>query len=226
MQLSPQELARRQRQRVAALSERDAARYLGMSYSWLRHARLRQDEDAPPHIRLGKAVRYRSHRPGRPPRGAARRLMAETQRPAVLAAPRAAVDQLGQAITAVDNAKNGAGQDDLTATLCARWPSSFDRRERPPLSVGIFDQLAAELGLECSPRQLRRALGRWTGHGRYLERLAAPGALRVDLDGQPGEPVSAEHRAHALARLAARRPAPKPEPGPNAHRPVLRLPRP
>ena len=59
MQLSPQELARRQRQRVAALSERDAARYLGMSYSWLRHARLRQDEDAPPHIRLGKAVRYR-----------------------------------------------------------------------------------------------------------------------------------------------------------------------
>ena len=36
--------------------------------------------------------------------------MAEPQRPAVLAAPRAAVDQLERAITAEDNAKPRAGQ--------------------------------------------------------------------------------------------------------------------
>jgi predicted DNA-binding transcriptional regulator AlpA len=57
--LSQEERARRNRQRVAALTERDAATYIGMSPSWLRHARLRRDEDAPPHVRIGRAVRYR-----------------------------------------------------------------------------------------------------------------------------------------------------------------------
>jgi predicted DNA-binding transcriptional regulator AlpA len=57
--LSQEELARRTRQRVAALSEQEAARYLGMSHSWLRHARLRQPESAPRHVRIGRAVRYR-----------------------------------------------------------------------------------------------------------------------------------------------------------------------
>jgi predicted DNA-binding transcriptional regulator AlpA len=57
--VSEKERARRVVQRVAALSERDAAEYLGMSESWLRQARLRQDEDAPRHFRMGRAVRYR-----------------------------------------------------------------------------------------------------------------------------------------------------------------------
>jgi predicted DNA-binding transcriptional regulator AlpA len=58
--LSEREMERRAAQRAAALSEQEAARYIGMSFSWLRHARLRQDEDAPPHLRIGRAVRYRT----------------------------------------------------------------------------------------------------------------------------------------------------------------------
>jgi predicted DNA-binding transcriptional regulator AlpA len=58
MHLSIQEKERRARQRSAALSERDAARYIGMSESWLRHGRLYQADTVPPHLRLGRSVRY------------------------------------------------------------------------------------------------------------------------------------------------------------------------
>ena len=59
MHLSAREAERRRAQRAAALNERDAAHYLGMSESWLRHQRLSRAPDAPKHMRLGRAVRYR-----------------------------------------------------------------------------------------------------------------------------------------------------------------------
>jgi predicted DNA-binding transcriptional regulator AlpA len=58
-QLSAREVERRARQRAAALSEKDAAHYLGMSESWLRHQRLSEALGRPPHLRIGRAVRYR-----------------------------------------------------------------------------------------------------------------------------------------------------------------------
>jgi predicted DNA-binding transcriptional regulator AlpA len=53
--------ARREAPRVsaAALNERDAAKYLGMSESWLRHNLLYNPEVVPQHLRCGAAVRYR-----------------------------------------------------------------------------------------------------------------------------------------------------------------------
>ena len=36
----------------------EAAHYIGMSESWLRQSRMRGNPDAPPYIKIGKAVRY------------------------------------------------------------------------------------------------------------------------------------------------------------------------
>ena len=40
------------------MPERDAARYLGMSVSWLRKSRMEGATTAPPFLKIGKAVRY------------------------------------------------------------------------------------------------------------------------------------------------------------------------
>ncbi len=36
----------------------EAANYIGMSESWLRQSRMRGNPEAPPYIKIGKAVRY------------------------------------------------------------------------------------------------------------------------------------------------------------------------
>ena len=46
---------------TAPLNERDAAEYIGVSPSYLRHSRVRGTTkcvDAPPFVRIGKAIRY------------------------------------------------------------------------------------------------------------------------------------------------------------------------
>ena len=40
------------------LTSPEAANYVGMSDSWLRQSRMRGNPDAPPYIKIGKAVRY------------------------------------------------------------------------------------------------------------------------------------------------------------------------
>ena len=40
------------------LRERDAAKYLGMSRSWLAQARMHGNPEGPPFIKIGRAVRY------------------------------------------------------------------------------------------------------------------------------------------------------------------------
>jgi predicted DNA-binding transcriptional regulator AlpA len=39
--------------------ESDAAYYIGMSVSWLRQSRANGNQDAPPYLKIGRAVRYR-----------------------------------------------------------------------------------------------------------------------------------------------------------------------
>jgi predicted DNA-binding transcriptional regulator AlpA len=42
------------------LTSPEAARYIGLSDSWLRQSRMRgSDKDTPPHFKISKAVRYR-----------------------------------------------------------------------------------------------------------------------------------------------------------------------
>jgi predicted DNA-binding transcriptional regulator AlpA len=40
------------------LTEKSAAIYIGMSVSWLRQSRNMENPDAPPHLKIGKSVRY------------------------------------------------------------------------------------------------------------------------------------------------------------------------
>ncbi len=40
------------------LKDPEAAHYIGMSESWLRQSRMRGNPEAPPYIKIGKAVRY------------------------------------------------------------------------------------------------------------------------------------------------------------------------
>ncbi len=40
------------------LTDAEAARYIGMSGSWLRQARMNGNPDAPPYIKIGRSVRY------------------------------------------------------------------------------------------------------------------------------------------------------------------------
>jgi hypothetical protein len=45
----------------ATLTERDAARYIGLSRAYLRQSRMRLPRrgiDAPPYLRVGRAIRY------------------------------------------------------------------------------------------------------------------------------------------------------------------------
>ena len=41
-----------------ALKDPEAARYIGMSESWLRQSRSHGNPDAPPHVKIGRSVRY------------------------------------------------------------------------------------------------------------------------------------------------------------------------
>ena len=45
-------------QNPAPFKDAEAAHYIGMSESWLRQSRMRGNPDAPPYIKIGKAVRY------------------------------------------------------------------------------------------------------------------------------------------------------------------------
>ena len=41
-----------------ALTSPEAANYIRMSESWLRQSRMRGNPDAPPYVKIGRAVRY------------------------------------------------------------------------------------------------------------------------------------------------------------------------
>ena len=108
----------------------------------------------------------------------------------------------------------------LARTLLARYPAAFraEGAEVRPLKIGIDRDL--QQALDVDPAVLRTVLGGYTRRRAYRAALAAPGAMRVDLAGQPVEPVTPAHQQWARqgarpptrpargARAAAPRPAP------------------
>ncbi|QQP94059.1 hypothetical protein IGS68_35195 (plasmid) [Skermanella sp. TT6] len=64
-----------------------------------------------------------------------------------------------------------------------------------------------------------RVLRAYVRRPEYNAALAAPGAWRHDLEGNPTEPVTAEHSAFALSKLA-----PQPAPGPKKETIVVKIP--
>jgi len=104
----------------------------------------------------------------------------------------------------------------LARTLLARYPAAFraEASEVRPLKIGIDHDL--QQALDVHPAVLRTVLGGYTRRRAYRAALAAPGAMRVDLAGQPVEPVTAAQQQ--WARQAARPPT-RPARGPRATAP-------
>lgn len=71
-----------------------------------------------------------------------------------------------------------------------------------PLAIGIDKQLL-ERRPDIDRKTLRIALGMHTNSLRYLKTMEKA-TRRLDLDGQPGDEVSAEHRSHATQVLRER----------------------
>jgi sRNA-binding protein len=85
-----------------------------------------------------------------------------------------------------------------------RWPEAFSHPPKP-LAIGTHDAILAATP-EVPPAVVHGALRDWTSSHQYQRALASIGAMRVALDGEVVEAVSAEHQAIALARLAAMKP--------------------
>ena len=101
----------------------------------------------------------------------------------------------------------------LARTLLARYPAAFraEGAEVRPLKIGIDRDL--QQALDVDPAVLRTVLGGYTRRRAYRAALAAPGAMRVDLAGQPVEPVTPAQQQ--WARQGARPPT-RPARGPQA----------
>jgi hypothetical protein len=86
------------------------------------------------------------------------------------------------------------------ARLQQAYPEVFDAEHPKPLAIDCHRAIRAAFGRTASS-----GLGHWTHRTEYLRALAAPDAQRHTLDGTPIEPVSAEHREHALQLLEEQR---------------------
>ena len=92
---------------------------------------------------------------------------------------------------------------DVIAYLAEQFPQCFSvKGDAKPLKIGIFDDLAKRLQDDpmVSKTRLRTALRHYTNSWRYLYSVKQ-GEQRVDLDGNPVEPVTEEHYQHAQESL-------------------------
>ncbi len=104
----------------------------------------------------------------------------------------------------MENTEKFTNNKQIITFLTEQFPLCFTAGSNPakPLKIGIFQELASRLeGDErVSKTQLRGALRQYTLSWRYLH-CVKESAKRVDLDGNEGDEVSAEHAAHALKTL-------------------------
>jgi sRNA-binding protein len=93
----------------------------------------------------------------------------------------------------------------------------YEQRRRP-LKLGIHRDILAVLEGIVTVQELRSALRCYVGYPWYLHAAMTPGAVRIDLDGNPSGAVSAEEADAAAARSASRkrnrRPVSTPVPAP------------
>jgi hypothetical protein len=79
----------------------------------------------------------------------------------------------------------------------ATWPTVLPSEVGDPirpLKIGVREDLTALLPAGDAHAVLNRVLRRYTRSTQYLSALAAPGALRHDLAGNPVEPVATAHK--------------------------------
>lgn len=94
-------------------------------------------------------------------------------------------------------------QSDIYMELRKLSPALFAGERPLPLMVGIHQAIIDRLGLDSVQDRiaLRVVLHNHTQWRAYQLALAAEGAMRHGLDGNPVEPVSDEHRAQAQDTL-------------------------
>src|SRR5262245_24482450 len=110
---------------------------------------------------------------------------------------------------------SAAGQA-LAWILLARSPAAFQAEPTAvrPLKIGIDRDI--QQALPVDPTVLRG----YTRRRAYCVALAAPGAIRVDLDGDPIEPVMPAHQQGAQQGARARARARLPRPPARRGRPL------
>lgn len=92
---------------------------------------------------------------------------------------------------------------EVIAFLAERFPQCFSAEgEARPLKIGIFQDLVTRVEgeMNLSKTQLRSALRLYTSSWRYLHGVK-PGAIRVDLDGNPCGELDEQHVEHARQQL-------------------------
>ncbi|ABM03929.1 ProQ activator of osmoprotectant transporter ProP [Psychromonas ingrahamii 37] len=104
----------------------------------------------------------------------------------------------------MENTEKFTNNKQIINFLTEQFPLCFTAANNPakPLKIGIFQDLAVRLENEerVSKTQLRGALRQYTLSWRYLHCIKVS-EKRVDLDGNEGDAVSAEHAEHALKTL-------------------------
>src|SRR3989442_12462081 len=93
--------------------------------------------------------------------------------------------------------QGSAAAQTLARTLLERYPAAFHTAAAAvrPLNIGIDHDIRQ--ALEVAPRVVSEVLRGYTRRRAYRAALAAPGALRVDLHGQPAAPVTPERQQWA-----------------------------
>jgi len=91
------------------------------------------------------------------------------------------------------------------AVAAGRWLRTWPAFAQPrrPLQAGIHRELYARLPQGLTDADLRYAIKAWVESTAYWRAMTAPGAFRVDLQGQPVGPVSPRDVAHARRQLEA-----------------------
>jgi ProP effector len=89
--------------------------------------------------------------------------------------------------------------------LGSRFPAAFPRAgRRPPLKIGIFDDIRDDPEVAASLSACRLFLRIWTSSTAYLKAVEA-GRPRVDLAGRPAGGVNERHAAEAKTSLDERK---------------------
>jgi sRNA-binding protein len=90
--------------------------------------------------------------------------------------------------------------------LCAEaWPQAFfiNPQRRKPLKVGIHHDILALTGDTLDPQLLSGAMRVYCSNLSYLGALTGPGAIRLDLAGNPAGHVTDDERERARTQFAA-----------------------
>ncbi|CAM3635331.1 MULTISPECIES: RNA chaperone ProQ [Vibrio] len=104
----------------------------------------------------------------------------------------------------MENTEKLKNSKEVIAYIAECFPKCFTLEgEAKPLKIGIFQDLAERLtdDPKVSKTQIRAALRQYTSSWRYLHGVK-PGAVRVDLDGNPAGELDEEHVEHAKTALA------------------------